>query len=256
MHDNKQCVSIMSLLCQFRVRGFCMALGATLLVWLAFQDGIEAAQATDEDFLDAYKATILRDYEAAHNGLLPLAEAGHPAAAYHLSQLYWNGHGVKRNAATAIFWLKSAARGNYAQAQLELAIVYESGIGLTADYREAAKWMAKQPLPAFRMQNFSWGITTARARVLSRMTSKPTPGYGDRSNEVRATIISWTVCFTLAPLTNGLEASLETWSTHTSGLLWPPHTRVMLANSILRLAERWAPSVRGYRGARSTLQTD
>jgi hypothetical protein len=143
MHDNKQCVSIMSLLCQFRVRGFCMALGATLLVWLAFQDGIEAAQATDEDFLDAYKATILRDYEAAHNGLLPLAEAGHPAAAYHLSQLYWNGHGVKRNAATAIFWLKSAARGNYAQAQLELAIVYESGIGLTADYREAAKWMAK-----------------------------------------------------------------------------------------------------------------
>lgn len=143
MHDNKQCVSIMSLLCQFGVRGSCLALGATLLVRIATADGIEVAQATDQEFLDAYKATILRDYEVAHKQLLPLAEAGHAAAAYHLSQLYWDGHGVKRNASTAIFWLKLAARGNYAQAQLELAIVYESGIGLTADYREAAEWMSK-----------------------------------------------------------------------------------------------------------------
>ncbi len=133
----------MSLLCQFRVRGSCLALGATLLVWITISDGIKVAQATDQQFLDAYQATILQDYEAAHNGLLPLAEAGHAAAAYHLSQLYWDGHGVQRNAPAAIFWLKSSARGNYAQAQLELAIVYDSGIGLTADYREAAEWMAK-----------------------------------------------------------------------------------------------------------------
>jgi len=144
----------MSLLSEFRARDSCLALAATLMVWIAIPDGIEVAQATDQEFLDAYKATdqefldaykatVLRDYEVAHNRLLPLAEAGHAAAAYYLSQLYWDGHGVKRNVPAAIFWLKSAARGNYARAQFELAIVYESGIGLTADYREAAGWMAK-----------------------------------------------------------------------------------------------------------------
>jgi len=168
MHDNKPCASIMSLLSEFRARDTCLVLAATLLVWIAIPDDIEGAQATDQEFLDAYKAIILRDYEVAHNRLLPLASAGHAAAAYQLSQLYWDGHGVKRNAPEAIFWLKSAARGNYAQAQLELAIVYESGIGLTVDYGEAAEWMAKAAAAGIPDAEFFLGHYFREGRGLVR----------------------------------------------------------------------------------------
>ncbi len=81
-----------------------------------------------------------REYGAALDALLPLAEQGHVLAQYNVGVLYRDGLGTKQNYKTAIKWFRLAADQNDANAQFNLGTMYRQGDGVEQDYETAAEF--------------------------------------------------------------------------------------------------------------------
>lgn len=94
-----------------------------------------------EDGADALKRG---DYETALKLLGPLADGGVPEAQKDLGVMYQLGHGVPRDQAQAVVWLrKSAEQGNIeAQGNLGLNYLYDHP-GVARDIDQALVWMRK-----------------------------------------------------------------------------------------------------------------
>jgi len=73
-------------------------------------------------------------------GLRPLAEAGNPEAQYHLGMMLMLGQGLPRDYEEGRFWLQQAGRAGLAVAQVNLAGLYERGLGVEPDPVEAVAW--------------------------------------------------------------------------------------------------------------------
>jgi TPR repeat protein len=105
---------------------------------------------------------ITQNFKEAAKWFRKAAEQQDPMAQRHLGLMYSAGRGVPENHEKAVSWLKksadlgdkrakelivtitlaSAERGN-AEAQYDLAVIYENGSGVTADVKEAVKWFVK-----------------------------------------------------------------------------------------------------------------
>ena len=143
------------------------ALGAVLLA---------APQARAADFFEAYEAFQRGDYEEAHAAWSTFARAGDVDAQFNLGALYENGLGVAEDAEKAARWyraaadrrldlarlalarllrtgalepepdesqiklLETAARRGLAEAQFELGVAYDQGLGVTQNHATAAGW--------------------------------------------------------------------------------------------------------------------
>src|SRR6185436_12634686 len=69
---------------------------------------------------------------------MPLAEQGDPEAQYYVARIYANGmSGVAVDYAKAAAWYQKASEQNYNSATLELAYLYEQGLGVPADRMRA-----------------------------------------------------------------------------------------------------------------------
>jgi TPR repeat protein len=79
-------------------------------------------------------------YEEALHLLRPLAEAGDAEAQLNLAALYDIGGGVPKDRAQAAAWYRRAAELGHAQAAVNLAVMYEAGSGLPQDLTQAARW--------------------------------------------------------------------------------------------------------------------
>jgi uncharacterized protein len=109
---------------------------ASLIPAVAFA----AAEPTDE----GAKAYQKGDFFNAEKLLRPLADQGNPKAEYYMGFLYAQGNGVSQSMDKAIDWWKKAAAQNYAPAELNLGMVYESGQGgIEKNPQEAANWYRK-----------------------------------------------------------------------------------------------------------------
>ncbi len=133
-------------------------------------------QARADDFFAGYDAFQRGDYEAARAAWAPLALAGDVDAQYNLGTLYENGFGRPADAEKAARWyrsaaerrldharlalarlqrsgalepgpdedqiklLESAARRGLAEAQYELGVAYDHGLGVTRNHATAAGW--------------------------------------------------------------------------------------------------------------------
>lgn len=65
------------------------------------------------DFPTAVKDYREKNYSFAYAGFLESATLGDGAAQYNLAAMTWQGHGLPRDAATALGWLKAAATNGY-----------------------------------------------------------------------------------------------------------------------------------------------
>ena len=86
---------------------------------------------------DAAAAYTRGDYETALRILQPLAEQGDANAQFNLALMYNKGDGVLRDNAEAVKWYRKAADQGYAAAQFNLALMYEKSPGIPRDYAEA-----------------------------------------------------------------------------------------------------------------------
>jgi TPR repeat protein len=72
------------------------------------------------------------------------AQAGDAAAQYQLALHYFNGHGVSKDDAEGLEWLRKAAEAGHSLAQVSLGLAYRTGYyGIKEDMNEAVKWLRR-----------------------------------------------------------------------------------------------------------------
>lgn len=72
---------------------------------------------------------------------LRLAEQGVAEAQFNLGICYNSGLGVTKDYEEAVKWYRKAAEQGFADAQFNLAVRYRDGKGVTKSYKEAYKWL-------------------------------------------------------------------------------------------------------------------
>lgn len=83
--------------------------------------------AVNANFDEATKAYLLGEFEKARYEALVAATDGNPAAQMLLGQLYFNGEGVEKDIAHALYWYNRSADSGFADAQYRLGILYHDG---------------------------------------------------------------------------------------------------------------------------------
>ena len=100
--------------------------------------------------LAAWKTSLARNtpaqdilsgrYETALSKLLPKAEAGDPWSQNQVGNLYYLGLGVEANMDEAFKWYMRSALANWADAQINVAMMYRYGRGVKSDLIRAWAW--------------------------------------------------------------------------------------------------------------------
>jgi len=122
-----------------------LTFGACLLATLAFTAQVQAgdnaqAIAHFDAGIAAYEAN---DLSLAYKEFLAAAEEGHADSQFNVALMYEQGIGVGKDEKQAVVWYgKSAALGNSA-AQYNLGVLYENGRGTEIDYAKANEWYRK-----------------------------------------------------------------------------------------------------------------
>jgi TPR repeat protein len=108
--------------------------------------------APEEAFTKDGKVDHLKvGHDAYHSGKLVAAaeayrqgaEAGDPVAQRNLGFLYQRGHGVNRNAETAMTWYRKAADQGHRSAYNNIGFLFVAGMGVEQDFVQAHYWYTK-----------------------------------------------------------------------------------------------------------------
>lgn len=120
-----------------------IALSACFLVTLAFavETPVQAKEnANFEAGIAAYQAN---DLPLAYKNFLTAAKEGHADSQFNVALMYEKGIGIGIDEKEAIVWYgKAAAQGN-AAAQYNLGVLYENGRGTKIDFAKANEWYRK-----------------------------------------------------------------------------------------------------------------
>jgi TPR repeat protein len=92
---------------------------------------------TFEEGVSAYNGG---DYETAFEVFHSLADQGMAEAQFNLALMYDNGDGVTQDYSEAVHWYKAAAQQGNASAQYNLGVRYDEGKGVAEDDSEAVRW--------------------------------------------------------------------------------------------------------------------
>ena len=90
-----------------------------------------------QDGLDAYNR---EDYKTAFEKWEPLAKQGDAQAQSNLGLMYDNGLGVTQDYKEAVKWFRLSAEQGNVVAQANLGGMYYHGQGVTQDHKKALKW--------------------------------------------------------------------------------------------------------------------
>ena len=90
-----------------------------------------------ESFDDGVQAVDSGDYETAFRVFFRLAEQGNADAQHNLGVMYETGLGVSENDKKAVKWYRLAAEQGHAAAQYSLGVMYQTGEGVPEDVKEA-----------------------------------------------------------------------------------------------------------------------
>ncbi len=95
------------------------------------------------DFQKGVSAYKSGDYKTAFKEFAPLAEQGNADAQFNLALMYDNGQGVPQDYKQAVKWYTKAAAQGSGEAQSNLALMYGKGQGVPQDHKQAVKWYTK-----------------------------------------------------------------------------------------------------------------
>jgi len=87
-----------------------------------------------------------QQYKKCFEGHLVLAEQGYPLAECQIGYFYYDGLGVEKDLAKAVWWTRRAADHGDRDGQYNLAWFYEDAIGVEQDMEQAAFWYRKAAL--------------------------------------------------------------------------------------------------------------
>ncbi len=93
-----------------------------------------------DEGIAAYEANNL---PLAYKEFRAAAETGHMDSQFNLALMYQNGIGIAKDEKEAIVWYRKAAEQGSAFAQYNLAVLYENGRGTAVDFAQANEWYRK-----------------------------------------------------------------------------------------------------------------
>jgi TPR repeat protein len=123
-----------------------------------------SAAAVAGPYEDAVASFQRGDFATALRQLLPLAAQGNTNAQYVLGMMYDDGLGVPPDSREAVRWYTKAAEEGNAWAQYNLGAKYTAGNGVPLSYQEAAKWTAKAAAQGHAGAERSLGVMYANGR--------------------------------------------------------------------------------------------
>jgi TPR repeat protein len=120
-----------------------LILGACLLGTMAFTVETYAQVKENANFEAGVAAYQANDLPMAYKEFLVAAREGHADSQFNVALMYELGIGVSKDEKEAVVWYdKAAAQGN-AAAQFNLGVLYENGRGTEIDYAKANAWYRK-----------------------------------------------------------------------------------------------------------------
>jgi TPR repeat protein len=144
-----------------------LALGACLLATVALkaeaQDGPPSpdAVANFEAGIVAYQAN---DLPLAYKMFLAAAKEGHADSQFNVALMYERGIGVGKNEKEAVLWYGKAASQGNASAQFNLGVLYEHGRGTPVDFVKANEWYRKASVQGDALAIGNLGMLYARGQ--------------------------------------------------------------------------------------------
>jgi len=145
------------------VKGCIAALRRMLLLFLLLAVPLAAAA----DFEAGVAAATAGDYRSALREWQPLAEDGNAEAQFNLGLMYENGLGVLQDGATAALWYRRAAEQNDRMAQAYLGEMYAKGLGVPRDDREALRWFERAAERGDSASQYNVGLFYATGRGIA-----------------------------------------------------------------------------------------
>jgi TPR repeat protein len=116
------------------------------------------------DFDAGLAAAGAGDYATALREWRPLAEQGHRDAQFNLGLLYENGLGVARDGATAASWYRRAAEQGDREAAAYLGEMYGEGLGVARNDAEALRWYVQAAEGGHPASQYNVGLFYALGR--------------------------------------------------------------------------------------------
>jgi TPR repeat protein len=120
-----------------------LLLSACLLVMIACTEETHDQAKGIAHFESGLKALDATNMPLAFKDFLAAAKEGHALAQFNVALMYEQGLGISKNEKEAFSWyVKSASQGN-AAAQFNLGVFYENGRGTEVDFAKANEWYRK-----------------------------------------------------------------------------------------------------------------
>ena len=119
------------------------ALGACLLAAMAFTIEAHAQAKENANFEAGIAAYQANDLPLAYKTFLAAAKEGHVDSQFNVALMYEQGIGVGKDEKEAVVWYGKAASQGSAAAQFNLGVLYENGRGTEIDFVKANEWYRK-----------------------------------------------------------------------------------------------------------------
>lgn len=94
-----------------------------------------------DDFKDGTLAYEKKDYLTAYNKWIGLAVSGNPFAQINIAVLYQKGLGVYQSNSEAYRWMLMAAQRGEINAQINVGVMFQLGNGVIKDLNRADMWL-------------------------------------------------------------------------------------------------------------------
>ena len=119
------------------------ALGACFLAAMAFTVEAHAQAKENANFEAGIAAYQANDLPLAYKTFLAAAKEGHVDSQFNVALMYEQGIGIGKDEKEAVIWYGKAASQGSAAAQFNLGVLYENGRGTEIDFVKANEWYRK-----------------------------------------------------------------------------------------------------------------
>jgi len=96
------------------------------------------------------------------------ADSGNAEAQLQLAILYAKGEGMTQDYAVAAKWFRAAADRGSARAQYDLGVLYERGRGVPVDLAEAAKWYLKSAEAKYALAQYNLAVCYTKGQGIRK----------------------------------------------------------------------------------------
>jgi TPR repeat protein len=120
-----------------------LALTTCLVATVSFSSAAPAQTQDNANFAAGIVAYQANNLPLAYKDFLAAAQEGHADSQYNVALMYETGLGVDKDAAQAVVWYEKSALQGKAAAQFNLGVLYENGRGTAVDFGKANEWYRK-----------------------------------------------------------------------------------------------------------------